>query len=117
MQLSGTRFDGNMLVFDDASFPERVPVSGHARSVSCTNTRFLGGGDLRLPRAEIVLDGTDFSRPSTLSGARVTSLRQATVADLTLASVDLSTCHFSDARGLDQMHLEGDVAFAWSPGG
>jgi hypothetical protein len=114
---SGTRFDGEALALDRVTFPEMIAIAGYVRSLSARNTRFLAGADLRLPKASAQLDGAEFARPSVLSDARVLSLREARVGELTLAGVDLSECRFAGARGVDSMRLEGDSRLPWSPGG
>jgi uncharacterized protein YjbI with pentapeptide repeats len=114
---SGARFDGEALTLDETTFPERIAIAGEVGLLSGRNAVFLSGADIRLPNAEAQLEKAEFAGPSVLSDARILSLREARVSDLTLAGVDLSECHFVGARGLDTMRLEGDSRLPWSPRG
>jgi uncharacterized protein YjbI with pentapeptide repeats len=131
------------LVLDGASFRERVQIELSAAVLSCERARFLGGVQLRVRWALVVLDGADLAAPSVLNGARpfvdldegdlprvaesawpvdsddtpqLLSVRGADVAGLTVAGVDLRACRFVDAHHLDQLRAEGST-FARTPPG
>jgi hypothetical protein len=68
-----TRQLGPMLVrkrlrLDQASFHERIQVEVAAAAVFCRRTRFLGGVQLRVRWAQVVLDDADLAAPSILTG-------------------------------------------------
>jgi uncharacterized protein YjbI with pentapeptide repeats len=132
------------LVLNGVAFHERIQVEVSAAACCCQRTRFLGGVQLRVRWAQVVLDDADLAAPSTLTGVpalpgldegrwaralgrlwardvregrpRVVSLRRADVAGLTVADVDLRACRFAGAHHLDQLRTE-QSDFAYTPRG
>ena len=103
-----------------STFFEKVAIELADGQLFCRATRFTRGGSLRLRGSEIVLEDVEFGGPFLLAALeerpRVLSLRGADVANLALASVDLSACRLEGASGLDKLRLEGDTDFASAPG-
>jgi uncharacterized protein YjbI with pentapeptide repeats len=131
------------LVLDGALFHERIQIEVVTPALCCERTRFLAGVQLRVRRAQVVMDDADLAAPSVLTGARpfpdleegdwprvpgdswpvdpygtprLLSVRGADVAGLTVAAVDLRACRFVDAHHLDQLRAEGSN-FANTPPG
>jgi uncharacterized protein YjbI with pentapeptide repeats len=121
------------LDLDGALFHERIQIEVSTAILSCRRTRFLAGVQLRVRRAQVVLDDADLAAPSVVSSAnpfprlsegdwpqtvqigwrvdhhgtpRLLSVRGADVAGLTVAGVDLRACRFVDAHHLDQLRAE-----------
>jgi hypothetical protein len=121
------------LHLDGALFHERIRIEVSTAVLSCRRTRFLAGVQLRVRRAQVVLDDADLAAPSVLSSApafprlsegdwpqtveigwrvdrhgtpRLLSVRGADVAGLTVAGVDLRACRFVDAHHLDKLRAE-----------
>jgi hypothetical protein len=94
--------------------------------VSCRDARFSAGAQLALSECDVALDGASFEQRSTVTApathaaafgglARVVSLREARVADLVIAHLDLSACLFAGARGLNRLRIESPPQFATTP--
>jgi len=96
-------------------------------TLSCRRGRFPGGVRLDVRRALVRLDDTDLSVPSLLTGPpasdpagktgqpKLLSLQRANAAGLALGNVDLADCRFAGAHNLDELRLEADTVFGFSP--
>ncbi|MHB1430616.1 MAG: pentapeptide repeat-containing protein [Streptosporangiaceae bacterium] len=127
------------LFFNNVQFRGLVVLEASAPFFSCRWTRFPAGVQLQLRRARVVLEDTDLSVPSLVTGIprlsddklaeaderqygdgqtgqpRIISLRRAKVSALGLSNVSLAECRFAGAHNLDLMRLDGDITFALSP--
>jgi uncharacterized protein YjbI with pentapeptide repeats len=108
------------------TFDEVVRIEVSAGSVACDGAVFRAGVDLFARGAIVTAESADFAAASIITslstssegadGAalredagvepRVTSLRNAKVATLTLSCVDLRGCRLAGAHGLDALRLE-----------
>jgi uncharacterized protein YjbI with pentapeptide repeats len=132
------------LVLDESVFDERVHIDVAARGVSAHQTVFADGAHMRVRWAEIALDGADFARSSTLTGAvgswpnaldlsdhhtsdarqapltprpRLLTLRGAQVGALALSNIDLSTCRFFGAHDLHSLRIDSSCIWPRTPTG
>lgn len=131
------------LDLDEVYFGQPVEIEASTISLCCRRARFERGVQFRLRWARVVLDDTDLSAPSLLTGfplmpddtseaciarawkrlpgvriseqPRLLSLQGAKLAGLVLADVDLTDCRFSGAHNLDKLQLEANVRFGLSP--
>ena len=132
------------LILDGSLFGQRVLIEASAGSVRCQGVQFREGANLRLRWASLMLDGTDYSKSSTLSGTGpfrdldetpfrsdwemlagppdrlsgqpwIASLRHADVNGLALSNIDLRCCHFFGAHNLDRLRIGADVRFDIAP--
>ncbi|MGZ4288788.1 MAG: pentapeptide repeat-containing protein [Solirubrobacteraceae bacterium] len=114
------------LILDGAVFNRRVRLEVCAKEMSAASAEFLAGTDILITNpvrkpttaAVVTFSRATFAAPSTLGPPmsqdpsvaqtipRVVSLRGARVVDLTLFGVDLRTCHFEGAHGLESLRLE-----------
>ena len=113
------------LIIDGATFREHVKVVVRARDVSVMETRFASGADIHAQSATITFEGATFGARSSVSSAmgdemprswndpnvkptipRIVSFRGARIGELALTLVDLRSCEFSGAQGLEGVHLE-----------
>jgi hypothetical protein len=118
-------FAVDTLTLDSASFAQAVALDVNARQLLARHARFGGPATIRVRRAMIALDGTEFAQPSTLAkgGDNATiagrphliSLRGANVADLVVSNLDLKSCRFDGAHNLSRLRIEGVDTFARSP--
>jgi uncharacterized protein YjbI with pentapeptide repeats len=112
-----------------------------AKKLTCTRAEFRKGVRLMVRCADVVADYAAFLEPSLLEGMphspgpydpkeragaclewrpRILSLRHANVGKLVLANVDLGSCRFMNAHGLESLRLESNVVMPraqppWSP--
>jgi uncharacterized protein YjbI with pentapeptide repeats len=132
------------LVLDDAVFDEDVRLDATARNLSCVRTRFSGRADLNVCWAAITLEEATFAYRSRLNGVAtppaethhvvvraweaeretaapvkppLESIRQANVENVGLHNVDLRSCRFFGAHGLDQMSINLSCIFPYTPSG
>jgi uncharacterized protein YjbI with pentapeptide repeats len=141
----GPMISGAELVLDGAIFRQRVRLEVSTGRLRCLGVQFLGGVQLRVRWAEIVMDDADFAASSTIARApafdrvdearfagewgrrsvprlieaqpRLISLRRAEVGNLTVSNVDLRACRFAGATNLDKLRIEGRSVFAETPPG
>lgn len=113
------RFHGKVLLrpvtaksvdLESAWFASRVEIGVDAAHVSWVDARFEGGVVLETS-GELDARGAYFGAPSTISGARVTSLAGSDVSHLVLAETDLSECRFLEAHRLEQLRIDGRTWF------
>jgi uncharacterized protein YjbI with pentapeptide repeats len=106
---------------DGAVFEDRIRIEVSAHSISGIGVTFSGGTQLRVDRADIVLENADFVRQSAVLGLasrpRLLSLRGAQVAPLALSSLDLRLCRFFGAHGLESMNVEASCYWPSAPAG
>ena len=57
------------LSFDHAAFEQDITIESVCPKLSCVGTRFAEAATLRLRRAQVVLDGAVFAKPSTIAFA------------------------------------------------
>jgi len=129
------------LVLDDCFFGDRINIEVAAIVMSARAAIFASGASLRVRWAEIAMDGADFGRASTLSGAttwrlesdlgpvciadsrhitleprpRLITIRGAHVTALSLSDVDLSACRFFGAHGLESLSIETNCRWPHTP--
>lgn len=58
-----------ILSFDHAAFEQDITIEAVGAKLSCVSTRFAEAATLRLRRAQVVLDGAVFAKPSTVAFA------------------------------------------------
>lgn len=136
-QFNEARFTGETLTMTGAVFSQAVVLEVEPSELHFASVSANGGATLRVQRADIVLDGTVFARPSSVTSiplpgkgyerydrpdpskekARLVSLRGLDVANLSLADLDLGPCLFQGAHNLDKLRLEGNITFAKPPSG
>jgi uncharacterized protein YjbI with pentapeptide repeats len=58
-----------ILSFDHAAFEQDIMIAAVGAELSCVGTRFAEAATLRLRRAQVVLDGAVFAKPSTVAFA------------------------------------------------
>jgi hypothetical protein len=105
------------------------------RPISLVGAEFLGGADLLLLPCDVILDGANFARSSSLATrlvadfieaqealqkspsarVRLVSVRGARLGPVVLSDIDLRSCDFDGALGLDTMRIEGSDVFAGPP--
>ncbi|MFM9697854.1 pentapeptide repeat-containing protein [Streptomyces europaeiscabiei] len=125
---------------DDAVFGAPVTVKIVAGELSLRRTRWTSTAALRLRYAEVDLTGAVLECPISLAPepapfpggerflpeemlanrdakVRVRDISGVDAAHLALADVDLSECRFAGAVHLDQLRLDGRVAFGRPPTG
>lgn len=124
------------LVLEDCVFTEHVTVEVAADEVRASGARFADGVRLLVRRATVALEHADFGRPSTLSRAtswsaavvsrsdapqvdepqpRLSTLRGAQVSTLSLSDIDLRTCRFFGAHGLESLNIEPSCRWPRTP--
>jgi uncharacterized protein YjbI with pentapeptide repeats len=121
------------IVLDRARFGGLTTVSISGPRLSCVGATFSDSVSFQLRFAEVVLDRSVFAKPSVLAFARnsrsdetrmtgrperprLLSLRHVDAGMLTLVDLDLAACVFQEAHNLDKVRIQGDRAFADSPG-
>jgi hypothetical protein len=132
------------LGLDGIESDQPVQLEAAAWRLSCKQTRFRGGGHLRIAWAEISLDDAEIPTPLIIAmhppnqqlAKRVgwlaesdepagrfpaplpslVSVQRADVAGLVLADIDLHECHFAGAHHLDQLQLTTADVFHRAPG-
>jgi Pentapeptide repeats (9 copies) len=127
---TSTTFAGiETLILDGASFAEPLDLRIATGELGCRGTRFLGGANVRLePRPlppRVGLARAEFGAPSLVAGPesenvplpRLESVRNANVASLTVADVDLAECRFGGAFNLDKLRFDGKATFGAAPPG
>jgi len=111
------------LVLDECLFTEHVTVDATAKHVSARSTIFTDGVSFSLSSRDIRLDCADFGRASTLFHAtidagekpRLTTLRNAQVAGLSISGIDLTRCRFYGAHGLQSLTIEPSCIWPHTP--
>ena len=124
LDLAGAVFSADILI--EAATPQ----------LSFVGARFEGAASLNLRFAEIVLDGTLFAKPSTISFAmdafkdldeaelvarrptatpRLLSVRRVDLSTVSVSDLDLSACLFTGAHNLEKLHIEGPLQAATTP--
>lgn len=128
---------GGDLNFDDCVFSERVRLDVIAPRVLGSFAIFVEGGRISVTDADIVMDGTNFGRATTLSGRttpngeavvrdtlqapppvktpRLLTLRGAQVSSLSISGLDLKDCHFFGAHGLESLVIEPSCQWRHTP--
>jgi len=109
-------------VLDQAVFERQVRLRINAEMLHCHRTTFSHGVTMSLA-GEVIADGSYFPPPSEIGGVadrsdrapRITSMRRADVAGLTLSEVDLSACLFSGAHHLEASRLGSGLTFGRPP--
>jgi hypothetical protein len=109
------------LALDWAVCEERLRIETPCKSASFDHAEFRAGADILLSTDDVSFMDTDFAETSLVTGLgssvpRITSLKGAKVAKLTVSGADLTPCLFIGAFGLDEMEL-GRVEFAQPPTG
>ena len=114
------------LFLDRAEFLQHLTVVVRAQRLSAVGTVFSSGTTIRAQSASIMFTGATFGAASTVSAETgadafgappaddrdrttipcVESLRGARLSELSLSVVDLRSCEFRDAQGLEGLHLE-----------
>jgi uncharacterized protein YjbI with pentapeptide repeats len=146
-QFSAARVLGPLIVdgqlsLSQASFAVPIVIDVSTKRLSLVGVAFQEAATLRVRFAEIVLDGTSFTKPSTISFAetpfrtlsgseledhsletgnrvarpRLLSLRLVDVSNLVLGNLDLSACLFQGAHNLERLRIEGPLRFQMTPG-
>jgi len=116
------------LDLDGVQFASAVRIEADASALTCRRGRFQGGVRFDVRRADVRLDDTDLSVPSSLltgpsaSGPagtaeqpKLLSLQGANVAELAVGNVNLAACRFAGAHHLDELRLEAGTVFGLSP--
>jgi hypothetical protein len=67
--LFGPVLAASSLSLDDATFEQDIRIEAVGAELSCVRTRFAEAATLRLRRAQVVLDGAVFAKPSTIAFA------------------------------------------------
>jgi uncharacterized protein YjbI with pentapeptide repeats len=119
-----------------AVFSADVLIEAATPQLSFVGARFEGAASLNLRFAEVVLDGTLFAKPSTISFAmdafkdldeaelvarrptatpRLLSVRRVDVSTVSVSDLDLSACLFTGAHNLEKLHIEGPLQAATTP--
>lgn len=131
---------------NDVVFHSWVQLEIAAASLHMGRTQFIGGTQMRVRWASVVLDDASLALPSVISGVpafedlneaafapewnhrttnpvdepsrpRLLSLVRSDVAGLRIANVDLQACRFVGAHNLDKLRIEGGPLFALPPAG
>jgi hypothetical protein len=119
-QRVGGRITAGSIACDRARFSDNTRVMFRAARTSLTEVRFerpcviACAGDLVADDAVFAADAV-FLGPPGADSSRIRSLRGATVSRLTLARLDLSSCLFHEAHGLDELRIESNCTFARPP--
>jgi uncharacterized protein YjbI with pentapeptide repeats len=105
-----------ILSFDHAAFEQDIMIEAVGPKLSCIGTRFAEAATLRLRRAQVVLDGAVFAKPSTVAFAAdpfthydpITSLEVETFGEGPVARVEggrWSRPRLLSVRGVDVARL------------
>jgi uncharacterized protein YjbI with pentapeptide repeats len=124
---------GTGLWVSNSRFEARPTVSlSSFGPIDLRGNQFLEGAAVQADSGQIALDNSDFRRPSILSGAeldlplfftlrgsmaRVVSLRQTDLVNLTIDNVSLESCRFAGAHNLDKLRFNGASLFRDAPSG
>jgi hypothetical protein len=65
----GPALAAGILIFNHARFEQAITIETVCLELSCLSARFAEGATLRLRRAQVVLDGAVFAKPSTVTFA------------------------------------------------
>jgi hypothetical protein len=115
-----TRFAGRTLMdwviapsinLGRAWFAEALRITVDAAHLICPGTRFDGGVTIATA-GEVDATRASFGAPSTIAGARVSSLADSDVSNLVLADTDLRECGFLGTHRLEQLRIDGRTSFA-----
>ena len=129
----GPMIAAGTVALNDAAFQERLKVAVRAASLLAQGADFSSGADIVAVSASMAFDRTVFAEPSTVGSARrgdadfgpltdcappetppiqspeiarIQSLQGARITALALSLVDLRSCRFLQAQGLEGLHLE-----------
>jgi hypothetical protein len=110
------------IAFDGSRFADDVLLNLRAARTSLVGARFEQRVAIRFA-GDLVADDTVFESDSRLTGpahdselnGRMLSVRGASLSTLTLSELDLSSCLFWRAYGLDDMRIEANCVFAGPP--
>jgi uncharacterized protein YjbI with pentapeptide repeats len=104
---------GGWLNLDRATFEAPVRMLLTAGELTCEGTQFLGRTAVEVSARSISLEDAEFAQPSTIAGrsneaekVRLTSLRRANLANVTLANFDLEQCSMLGTHNLDRVRIE-----------
>ena len=103
---------GGKLSLDRSRFDMRVLIEVKTPHLFANDARFADGVRFLLEGGAVELERADLGRASMLSGAgqerrpRLLCLYGAQVGGLTLSDVDLKSCSFYGAHGLETMNIE-----------
>jgi pentapeptide repeat protein len=120
-RIYGVIVAGNV-AFDGSRFADEFVLTVRATWSSLAGAHFDRRVALRFA-GDLVTDNAVFAAESMLAGppreidltARLLSVRGASVANLTLSALDLASCLFWRAYGLDDMRIEANCTFATPP--
>ena len=137
LDLAGARFElarrlgplrAAEVILEDSVFAERVAIDVIADRVSALSTTFADGVRLSIRGpAELLMEGTDFGRAATISllpaeaanemqaRPRLLTLRGSQVASLTISGVNIETCRFFGAHGLESLLIESSCVWRHTP--
>ncbi len=131
------------LTFDGARFEQRVHLLGiGAETVSLVDAWFMDTTFLEARADEVLISGARFGGPATLkfvaadvAAADVTCEAPSSISggltsgpmprllwlsgnlgEMRLSDIDLRSCSFDGAHGLDQLRMDGRVEFSTAPG-
>src|SRR6266511_2739148 len=142
----GPLLAGRQVSLSDVVFEKWVQLEIATAMLHMSRTQFLGGAQIRVRWASIVLDNASLAAPSILSGVpafkgwdeerfraewqrrspvpraepwrpRLLTLARSDVAGLRISNVDLQACRFVGAHNLDKLRIEGRPLFALPPMG
>jgi uncharacterized protein YjbI with pentapeptide repeats len=135
------------LNLNDVVFQTWVQLEVAAASLRMGRTQFVGGAQIRVRWASVVLDDASLAVPSLLAGVppfrglderpftqrwarrppdrppveqwrpRLLTLVRTDVAGLRIANVDLQACRLVEAHNLDKLRIEGTPQLALPPSG
>jgi len=104
--------------FDSVQFGHRVDLTASADHIRFSGAAFPSGGRLKLGGGAVDLSRVTIGAPLAVIGDNtiaVTSIQNADAGSLTLSHLDLSTCHFHGAHGLEAIGLESTVRLRTPP--
>ncbi|MGV9609586.1 pentapeptide repeat-containing protein [Streptomyces sp. NPDC003631] len=124
--LSGTAWCGGSMLLHKATLTKSVKLELDAAEVDCQAVTFGGQMALQLRNARLLLNDATLSAKSSvvydekrlqlprslpmprgLAKPKLTGLRHVDTSHLMLIDLDLGSCHFADARNLDQLYHSG----------
>jgi uncharacterized protein YjbI with pentapeptide repeats len=142
----GPLLAGRQVSLSDVVFEKWVQLEIATATLHLSRAQFLGGAQIRVRWASIVLDDASLALPSILSGVpafkgwseerfraewqrrppvpraepwrpRLLTLARSDVAGLRIGNVDVQACRFVGAHNLDKLRIEGSPLFALPPTG
>ena len=113
----------NDISLERAEFRANVAMTLESKILDMSGTQFPRGGQLHISASKVNLNQVVSGGPLLIAGENrdrrpvVVSIQGADAGQMTLSNVDMSSCFFYGARGLETVTLEPSVKLAPSPAG